>query len=107
LAKRKRRKPKVDLRVYRNLSEAEDYNRRFAEQNGRCALCGREPKGIRRLNRDHNHRSMKNRGLLCYPCNKYVIAGLEKFSIRPDTIIAYFEQYDPDNILIAELTYGS
>jgi hypothetical protein len=100
LAKRKHRKAKVDLRIYRTLSEAEDYNRRFAEQQGRCALCGREPKGVRRLNRDHNHTTLKVRGLLCFPCNKYVIGSIEKFKISPSKIIGYLEQYDPSNVLI-------
>jgi recombination endonuclease VII len=97
LSKRRKKKVKVklDLRVYKNLTEAEDYNRRFAEQGGRCALCGRVPKGIRRLNRDHNHISLKNRALLCFPCNKYVIGALEKFKIRLDAIINYFKKYDP------------
>lgn len=34
----------------------------------RCGICGGLPK-TRRLHRDHDHRSGKMRGLLCFPCN--------------------------------------
>lgn len=45
----------------------------YVELNGGefCALCGRVPKpGENRLCRDHDHRSGRPRGLLCFLCNK-------------------------------------
>ncbi len=51
-----------------------DYDRMFEEQNGRCWMCqrpgnkfGRGRMG--RLHVDHNHKTGKVRGLLCYCCN--------------------------------------
>lgn len=91
----KKSKVKVDLRLYRNLSEAEDYNKRFAEQGGKCAICGRPPK-VRGLHRDHNHKSLKPRGLLCYTCNRFVIGAIEKFKVNPFDVVDYFVKYDID-----------
>ena len=34
-----------------------------------CAICGKEPK-TRRLDIDHDHRTMVVRGLLCHRCNR-------------------------------------
>ena len=60
---KKAKKAKVDLRLYRNLTEDEDYKRRFKDQNGGCAICGRPPRN-RKLARDHNHTTGRARGLL-------------------------------------------
>lgn len=38
-------------------------------QGGGCAICKRGPV-TRRLDMDHNHRTMTMRGLLCVPCNR-------------------------------------
>ena len=65
-SKRKRRKPRraVDLGV-----SDEEYARRLEAQGGGCALCGNPPKS-RRLHVDHNHRTGRVRGLLCFRCNR-------------------------------------
>lgn len=55
------------LRESRHLYEA-----MLAAQGGHCALCPRRPKPERRLDMDHNHQTMKIRGLLCVPCNRAV-----------------------------------
>jgi hypothetical protein len=39
------------------------------EQGGVCAICGNPPKK-RPLHIDHNHRTGRVRGLLCYRCNR-------------------------------------
>jgi Recombination endonuclease VII len=49
------------------------YNRLFAKQEGRCAIC--RGKSRRRLQVDHDHRTKQVRRLLCGPCNK----GLDLF----------------------------
>jgi hypothetical protein len=45
------------------------YKRLFAAQDGGCAICGNPPK-TRRLSVDHNHRTNRVRGLLCFRCNR-------------------------------------
>ena len=34
-----------------------------------CGICGRPP-GTRKLDRDHDHRTGKMRGVLCHRCNR-------------------------------------
>lgn len=36
----------------------------------RCGICGRKPTATRRLDRDHDHKTGKPRGLLCNRCNR-------------------------------------
>jgi len=45
------------------------YDEMLAAQNGRCAICLREPKGTRRFHIDHDHKEMRVRGVLCFRCN--------------------------------------
>lgn len=35
-----------------------------------CAICRRKPSKVRRLDRDHDHKTGKPRGLLCARCNR-------------------------------------
>lgn len=46
-----------------------DYLRLLADQGGGCAICGATPK-TRRLHTDHDHKTGRVRGLLCYRCNR-------------------------------------
>ena len=64
--RKRSRKPRraADLGV-----TTEDYDRLLAAQDGGCAICGNPPK-TRRLHVDHNHRTGKVRGLLCFRCNR-------------------------------------
>jgi len=45
----------------------EEYAKMFSQQNGLCALCGKEDH--RRLSIDHCHKTGIIRGLLCKRCN--------------------------------------
>ena len=47
---------------------AADYAKMFKAQRGTCAICGRPPKKIQ-LAVDHDHKTKKVRGLLCFRCN--------------------------------------
>lgn len=47
----------------------DEYRRRVAAQQGRCAVCGSEPGEGKRLHVDHDHGSGAIRDLLCGPCN--------------------------------------
>lgn len=54
-----------DLRV----TEREHSN---AASSTRCEICGNPPKK-RALHRDHDHRTGKQRGLLCWTCNRFIL----------------------------------
>lgn len=43
----------------------EQYNAILTEQEGKCGICRR----YRKLSVDHDHKTGKNRGLLCSNCN--------------------------------------
>jgi hypothetical protein len=48
----------------------EQYEAKFAEQGGRCAICEAEPReGGKALAADHCHKTGVARGLLCTGCN--------------------------------------
>jgi hypothetical protein len=47
------------------------YDALFEIQGGVCALCDNPPKqGGRKFNIDHDHKTLKLRGLLCFRCNR-------------------------------------
>lgn len=73
----------------------EDYDAKLLSQNNSCAICDRIPSRIS-LAVDHNHKSGRVRGLLCYLCNRRVLGRLERCRVDPRKIVAYFEKYDPD-----------
>lgn len=59
----------------------EEYLELYVEQMGRCAICGIFQDV---LCLDHNHKTKKNRGLLCKECN----FGLGKFDDDLEKILA-------------------
>jgi len=63
-------------------------------QNACCALCQRpESTFVNRLAVDHNHRTGKVRGLLCYRCNKFQVGRHSLVSAR--AVYEYLLKYDP------------
>ena len=62
-------------------------------QNGCCAICGKaEALFKNRLAVDHNHRTGKVRGLLCYRCNKFLVGRHSLESA--EAVYRYFQVYD-------------
>lgn len=61
----------------------EEYNEMLLKQDGKCKLCGCEPKhNWRSLHVDHDHENNKIRGLLCRTCNRYIVGGVEKIGLN-------------------------
>ena len=54
----------------------EDYRKLYAEQEGKCKICGIECESF---DVDHDHKTGRVRGLLCKPCNK----GIGQFKDDP------------------------
>jgi len=69
-----------------------EYEKILTSQGGTCAICGRNPR-TRRLAVDHDHRTGKVRGLLCWTCNKKVIGNRNDPAIF-DAAAAYLRSAD-------------
>jgi hypothetical protein len=67
----------------------EQYQKMLDRQGGICAICGRPPKTLR-LSVDHDHRTGRVRGLLCYQCNKYFVGKNNLETARQ--VARYLEQ---------------
>lgn len=79
-----------------------DYQLLLAAYGGGCWICGREPTA-RRLHVDHDHKTGRIRGLLCWRCNR----GLQHF--RDDAAIMsaaskYVSSDEAQEILDAHIT---
>jgi hypothetical protein len=59
----------------------EEYEAMLARQEGRCLICRVKPKS-HSLNIDHDHKTLRVRGLLCVRCNR----GLGRFEWRLDIL---------------------
>lgn len=59
----------ITQRVYRTM---------LTTQNGGCAICSRAPRAGKNLHVDHDHKTGRVRGLLCFRCNRRLLGrGLE------------------------------
>lgn len=96
----RKRKPRPSgLRKYwphLTLKECEIERQKLSDaQNACCAICKRSETAFsKRLAIDHNHRSLKVRGLLCFYCNKYKV-GRHSLQTAKD-VYEYFLKFDPD-----------
>lgn len=80
----------------------DDYRALYKAQGGRCRLCGRESK-TKRLAVDHDHKTMRVRGLLCpgeYGCN-YAILGNIKSMAHARAIVPYLETNYAESIILS------
>lgn len=64
------------------------------EKHGnKCAICNKDRKEFKNnLSVDHNHRSGKIRGLLCFRCNKFILGRHDRRSAKQ--ILEYLEKFD-------------
>lgn len=75
-----------------------DYQAKWNEQNGVCAICSKPERGtrngiVRWLNVDHNHETKAVRGLLCTNCNVAVGMMFESREIMRSAI-EYLDRWD-------------
>ena len=91
--KEKERKKWSDIRIKYGLSQ-EDWEKIYNDQEGKCAICGREAENYNLiLCVDHDHSTREIRGLLCDWCNRSLLGALEKGSIDTINIIEALKNY--------------
>lgn len=69
----------------------DEYEEMLIEQNGVCAICLNAPKKFR-LAVDHDHKTGKIRGLLCYRCN-YGLGWLGDNWEKIQRVYSYFKAH--------------
>jgi hypothetical protein len=72
----------------------EEYDEMLASQGGGCAICQRKPRKIS-LHVDHDPKSGRVRGLLCFSCNQ----ALGSLRDDPDIVssaVTYLIERDPE-----------
>ena len=74
---------------------AEEYQRLFEAQGGRCAICRRAPNPTISLHVDHDHETGAVRGLLCVRCNNGIALFDEDHEVLRE-IAAYLDAHDPE-----------
>jgi hypothetical protein len=86
---------KFNIKRQYNL-KASQYYKMLRNQNYKCAICGIEyfryikERKKKKLNIDHNHKSGKVRGLLCYKCNLNV-SVFELPKVQKEKILEYIK----------------
>lgn len=73
----------------------ERYNEILREQNDSCALCGKHKSHFKKsLAVDHNHKTKKIRGLVCFHCN---FSLLRRHTLKTaQAMIVYFQKYETE-----------
>lgn len=80
-----------DLQLRRNYGiDSAEYSRLLDLQDGRCAICLKQPRS-RRLAVDHDHNSGNVRGLLCSRCNHKLLGGANDSVVMLNRAAAYLE----------------
>lgn len=95
--KRKKKSKPSGLRKYwphLTLKQAEIERQKLSDaQEQRCAICRKhEHQFAKRLAVDHNHKTGKVRGLLCYRCNKFLVGRQTIESAKQ--LLNYLETFD-------------
>lgn len=68
----------------------------IAKYGNNCAICGKSSSTFKkRLSVDHNHKTNKIRGLLCFRCNKFLLSRHTIDSAF--NIWQYLVKYDLEN----------
>ena len=71
----------------------EQYDKMLELQNGLCAICGRPPKK-KRLAADHDHTTLRVRGLLCWWCNNRIVASRNTVAMLQKAILYVQSDFD-------------
>ena len=90
------------LWVCYRLQESE-YEAILKHQGGVCAGCGKAPHGIR-LAVDHDHKTGRIRGLLCWLCNRAI--GILRDNAKAATRLGAYLETPTAPLALGKETYG-
>lgn len=82
VARRRKKAAAIHALITRTAHKDGTYERMLEEQAGLCGICGLPNNADRRFDIDHNHRTLKIRGLLHRGCNMRLRRGLTKEWLR-------------------------
>lgn len=92
----KKSKPSGLRKYWRHLTLKEceiERQKLYDKQGGKCYICGKpESHFTKRLAVDHNHKTGRVRGLLCFRCNKFQLGRHTIESIV--ALLIYLADYD-------------
>lgn len=74
----------------------EEYDKLYAAQDGRCAICGTDDSGEWHWAVDHCHATGAIRGLLCTQCNVMIAMARDRTKVLR-AAINYLEQFGAPN----------
>lgn len=81
------------LKTY-GITEAQ-YLTQLKKQGDACALCRKHKSQFAyNLHQDHSHKTKKNRGILCFYCNKYRVGRHDLESA--EALYAYMVEFEVD-----------
>lgn len=68
----------------------------IAKHGNKCAICNKPRSAFKfNLSVDHNHKTNKIRGLLCFRCNKFIVG---RHTIESsESVLKYLKEYEIDN----------
>lgn len=91
----KYKKRKKDYYLKRDFDiTLEDYNKLFAEQEGKCPICNKHQSELKiMLSVDHNHKTGEIRNLLCSNCNFLLGMANDNIEILKNAI-KYLEKHN-------------
>lgn len=97
------RKRRVRTRPAHQMVLETPYELWVLEFGEHCGICGRPPGPNRRLDRDHDHKSGKARGLLCHLCNRGLKGWMtNEWLAKAAAYLTKAEERDHDGIGPAE-----
>lgn len=82
---------KAKLKAVHGMTES-DFQALLSQQDGKCAICLREPDDISRFHIDHDHKTGTRRGILCHYCNT-AIGSLGEDRETIFRALAYLEKH--------------
>lgn len=70
----------------------EEWEALFNRQGRKCPICKRSEIGKEQWHVDHNHETKSIRGILCGPCNRFIVPAVEHYRELIPKVLDYLKQ---------------